>query len=56
VLLGNELAKAHKGLGLIYRAKGEKDLAKASLLTYQAMEPNATDSLLIKSYIEELES
>jgi tetratricopeptide (TPR) repeat protein len=56
VLLGNEPAEAHKGLGLIYKAKGEKDLAKASLLTYQAMEPNATDSLLIKSYIEELES
>ena len=56
VLWGNEPAEAHKGLGLIYKAKGEKDLAKASLLTYQAMEPNASDSLLIKSYIEELES
>jgi tetratricopeptide (TPR) repeat protein len=49
VLWGNEPAEAHKGLGLIYKAKGEKDLAKASLLTYQAMEPNASDSLLIKS-------
>jgi tetratricopeptide (TPR) repeat protein len=56
VLAGNEPAEVHKGLGLIYKSKGDKDLAKASFLTFLAKEPQASDSLLIKSYIEELES
>ncbi len=48
--------ETYKGLGLIYKTKNEKDLAKINFLKYQALEPNASDSMLIKSYLEELES
>lgn len=56
VSLGNPPAEVFKGLGLIYKSKNEKDLAKKNFLKYQEVEPNANDSLLIKSYIEELET
>jgi predicted Zn-dependent protease len=53
---GNPPPDTYKGLGLIYKTRNEKDLAKINFLKYQALEPNASDSMLIKSYLEEMES
>lgn len=52
----NPPAETYKGLGLIYKSRNEKELAKLNFLKYQVLEPNASDSMLIKSYLEELET
>ena len=52
--LGNEPPETHRGLGMVYRASGRLAQAKASFSRYLELAPEASDSLMIKNYLEEL--
>ncbi|HZM35425.1 MAG TPA: M48 family metallopeptidase, partial [Burkholderiales bacterium] len=47
-------ATAHRGMGLVYRARREAAPARASFARYLESAPQAPDFTLIKSYMEEL--
>lgn len=49
-------AEAYRGLGMIHRARGQPDPARANLLRYLELAPEAPDAAMIKSYVEELKS
>ena len=51
--IGSEPPETHRGLGLIYRLRKQDADAKASFERYLKLAPDAPDSLLIKSYMEE---
>lgn len=54
IAAGNEPAETHRGMGLIWRQKGNKDQAKLCFEQYLQSAPEAGDALMIKSYIEDL--
>lgn len=51
--LGNEPAETHRGLGMIYRERKQVAQAKTSFARYLELAPEASDFLMIKSYVEE---
>lgn len=51
---GNAPPETHRGMGLIHRARKESALARESLRRYLDAAPQAPDSAMIKSYLEEL--
>ena len=51
--IGGEPAETHRGLGLIYRTRKQTPQAKASFERYLELAPQAPDSAMIKSYLEE---
>lgn len=52
--LGGEPPETHRGIGLIYRARKQVPDAKASFQRYLELAPQAPDSSMIKTYLEEL--
>ncbi|MES2127594.1 MAG: M48 family metalloprotease [Pseudomonadota bacterium] len=54
IAIGAEPAEVHRGLGLIYRDRKQLAEARASFGTYLKLSPDASDSSMISSYIEEL--
>jgi predicted Zn-dependent protease len=54
IAAGGEPPVAHRGMGLIYRARREAAPARASFARYLESAPDAPDSALMKSYMEEL--
>lgn len=54
VAVGNEPPETHRGLGYIYRARNNANEARASFERYLQAAPQAPDSPMIKSYVEEL--
>lgn len=50
---GSEPAATHRGLGLVYRARGQATESKASFQRYLELLPTAPDAPMIKSYMEE---
>lgn len=54
--LGGEPPETHRGLGFIYRQRDQAADAKASFQRYLELAPNAPDSSMIRSYMEELRS
>ncbi len=54
VSVGGAPAETHRGLGFIYRARGNAAEAKASFQRYLEAAPQAPDFAMIKSYLEEL--
>lgn len=52
--LGGEPPETHRGLGMVYRSRGQTAEAKASFSRYLEMAPQASDSLMIRNYMEEL--
>lgn len=53
-ILGGEPPETHRGLGMVYRARGQTAEARASFARYLELAPQASDSLMIKNYLEEL--
>ena len=51
---GNAPPEAHRGLGFIYKARNDAARARASFQRYLDAAPQAPDSAMIKSYLEEL--
>src|SRR6185369_7134439 len=51
---GGEPPETHRGLGMIYRSRGQAADEKASFARYLEMAPGAPDAAMIKSYVEEL--
>lgn len=51
---GDEPPETHRGLGLIYRLRTRTADARASFGRYLELAPQAPDSAMIKSYMEEL--
>ena len=54
VALGAEPPETHRGMGFIYRARKQWPEAKASFQRYLEAAPDAPDSPMIKSYLEEM--
>ena len=54
IAVGGEPPEAHRGLGMIYRARNNPAEARASFQRYIELAPDAADSAMIKSYIQEL--
>jgi predicted Zn-dependent protease len=54
IALGGEPPETYRGLGLIHRARNKLSEAKASLQRYIELAPDAADSAMIKSYLEEI--
>ncbi len=52
--VGGEPPETHRGLGMIYRQRKQIAPAKASFSRYLQAAPQATDFLIIQSYIEEM--
>jgi predicted Zn-dependent protease len=53
---GNEPPQTHRSLGMIYRARHEASEARDSFERYLQRVPDAADSMMIRSYVEELRS
>lgn len=53
IAMAGEPPETHRGLGMIYRARDQVPEAKASFRRYVEMAPDAADSAMIKSYLEE---
>jgi tetratricopeptide (TPR) repeat protein len=51
--IGGEPAEVHRGLGMVYRSRHQAAEAKASFTRYLELVPQASDSLMIKNYMEE---
>ena len=51
---GAEPPETHRGLGLIYRARSKAAEARASFQRYLDAAPQAPDSGMVRSYMEEL--
>ena len=49
--LAPDSARAHRELGLLYRAEGRRDLARASLSRYLELAPDAGDRAIIETFI-----
>ncbi len=49
-------AEAYRGLGMIQRLRDQPAEARANLLRYLELAPQAPDAAMIKSYVEELKS
>jgi predicted Zn-dependent protease len=54
IALGGEPPETHRGAGMIHRARNQLSEAKASLQRYIELVPDAPDSAMIKSYLEEI--
>jgi predicted Zn-dependent protease len=54
IALGGEPPETHRGLGMIQRARNKLPEAKTSLQRYIELAPDAADSAMIKSYLEEI--
>ncbi len=54
--LGGEPAETHRGLGYIYRARKQLPEARSSFQRYLELAPEAPDSRMIKSYMEDLKT
>lgn len=52
--MGGEPPETHRGMGMIYRARNQLPEAKKSLQRYIEIAPDAADSAMIKSYLEEI--
>jgi predicted Zn-dependent protease len=48
-------ANPHRELGLLYRARGSREQARAEFERYLTLRPKATDALIIQGYLKELE-
>ena len=53
IAAGGEPPETHRGIGLVHRARREPAQAKASFARYLEAAPQAPDSGMIKSYMEE---
>ena len=53
---GSEPAETHRSLGLLLRARNANEEAKTSFSRYLEMAPDAPDSAMIKTYLEEIKS
>ena len=53
IAAGGEPPETHRGIGLVHRARREAAQAKASFARYLEAAPQAPDSGMIKSYMEE---
>lgn len=51
---GSEPAETYRGMGAIYRIRKQPAEAKSSLQRYLELAPNAPDSSMIRSYLEEI--
>jgi len=51
---GGEPPETHRGLGMIFRSRKQSPQARTSFQRYLELAPEAPDSALIKSYVEEL--
>ena len=51
---GGEPPETHRGLGMIFRSRKQSPQARTSFQRYLELAPEAPDSPLIKSYVEEL--
>ena len=51
--IGGEPPETHRGLGMIYRRRDQLPEARASFQRYLELAPEASDLLMIKSYMEE---
>jgi len=54
VKAGNEPAETYRGLGIIYRQRSDAAAARENFQRYLEVAPQAPDSAMIKSYLEEL--
>ena len=54
VRLDPTYAEPHRELGLLYRAKNERDRARAEFDQYLALSPQAVDAPIIRGYLAEL--
>lgn len=54
IAIGGEPPETHRGLGAILRSRKQLAEARASYQRYLELAPNAPDSPMIKSYLEEL--
>ena len=54
IAVGGEPPETHRGLGMIYRTRNNAADARASFQRYIELAPDAADSAMIKSYIQEL--
>ena len=52
VNLGKEPPEAHRGMGLVYRARGQMQEALGAFARYLELTPGAPDAAMIKSYLE----
>jgi predicted Zn-dependent protease len=55
-VLGGEPAETHRGLGYVYRLRNQAAEARASFRRYLELAPEAPDSPMIKSYLEDLKT
>jgi predicted Zn-dependent protease len=51
---GGEPPETHRGMGLVHRARKNVEQARASFQRYLELAPDAPDSAMIKSYVEEM--
>ncbi len=51
--IGKEPAETHRGIGMIHRERKHIAQSKAAFIRYLELAPEASDSLMIKSYVEE---
>jgi predicted Zn-dependent protease len=56
IAVGGEPPETHLGLGMIYRSRNNAADARASFQRYIELAPDAADSAMIKSYIQELQT
>ncbi len=53
VSIGDEPPETHRGLGMIQRLRKDAQAAKSSFERYLQLAPNAADSAMIKTYLED---
>jgi beta-barrel assembly-enhancing protease len=51
ISVGGEPPEAHRGMGMLYRARGQKQEAQAAFARYLDVAPAAPDAAMIKSYM-----
>lgn len=52
IRVGGEPPEAHRGMGLLYRSRGQMQEAQAAFARYLEVAPAAPDAAMIKSYME----
>jgi regulator of sirC expression with transglutaminase-like and TPR domain len=53
---GGEPPETHRGMGLVHRARKDVEQARTSFQRYLELAPDAPDSAMIKSYVEEMKT
>jgi predicted Zn-dependent protease len=54
--LGGEPPQAHRGMAMIFRARGQAREARESFRRYLELAPDAPDAPMIRNYVEELQT